>query len=258
MVTAINQGMFTNQPSTPSSGFVFAVGNQVFNTIEEAKRYLAQNPRAGTISRVPFQTTTSGMLNVVTTPVIRAPATPPKTPPKQMPGDSGPIIANPGGTTIPIPAPAPAPAPAPQTGPIGIPSSDPTKTQPGEPGPFDPNAEPPAPAPAPEPEAELAPPKPLPDTKEPAPEPEGITTFTFFRGNEMGDANPDALYNRSESTQLTQAELKEYFDADSSGMLQRAFGNFNNYLAYMTEREQLIQAGDYDVGDWNEFTGELT
>ena len=149
MVTAINQGMFTNQPSTPSSGFVFAVGNQVFNTIEEAKRYLAQNPRAGTISRVPFQTTTSGMLNVVTTPVIRAPATPPKTPPKQMPGDSGPIIANPGGTTIPLPAPAPAPAPAPQTGPIGIPSSDPTKTQPGETGPFDPNAEPPAPAPAP-------------------------------------------------------------------------------------------------------------
>jgi hypothetical protein len=137
-----------------------------------------------------------------------------------------------------------------QTGPVGMPSSDPTKTQPGETGPFDPNAEPPAPAPAPEPEAELAPPKPLQDTKEPAPEPEGVTTFTFFRGDETGDANPAALYNRGDSTQLTQAELQEYFNADSSGMLQNAFGNFNNYLSYMTEREQLIQSGDYDVGNW--------
>lgn len=158
-----------------------------------------------------------------------------------------------------MPTPAPAPAPAPQqTGPVGTPSSDPTKTQPGETGPFDPNAEPPAPAPAPEPEAELAPPKPLPDTKEPAPEPEGITTFTFFRGDETGDANPAALYNRGESSQLSQEELKEYFDADGSGMLRDSFGTFSNYLAYMTEREQLIQSGDYDVGNWDEYTGSLT
>ena len=143
---------------------------------------------------------------------------------------------------------------------MGTPSSDPTKRQPGETGPFDPNAEPPAPAPAPapEPEAELAPPKPLPDTKEPAPEPEGITTFTFFRGDETGDANPAALYNRGESSQLSQEELKEYFDADGSGMLRESFGTFSNYLAYMTEREQLIQSGDYDVGNWDEYSGSLT
>ena len=176
----------------------------------------------------------------------------PSTPPKQMPGESGPFDPN-----APVPTPAPAPQ---QTGPVGTPSSDPTKTQPGETGPFDPNAEPPAPAPAPEPEAELAPPKPLQDTKdvEPAPEPEGVTSFTLFKGVELGDANPNALYSRGEATQVTQAELQEYFNEDGSRMLREAFGNFNNYLAYMTEREQLIQSGDYDVGNWDEYTGSLT
>lgn len=103
-----------------------------------------------------------------------------------------------------------------------------------------------------------APPKPAPETKESVSETQGSMTFTFFRGDETGDANPDALYNRGESTQLNQAELKEYFDANSSGMLRNAFGSFDNYLAYMTEREQLIQSGDYDVGNWNEATGGLT
>jgi hypothetical protein len=145
-----------------------------------------------------------------------------------------------------------------QTEPTGTPTSDPTKTEAGETGPFDPNAEPPAPAPAPEPEAELAPPKPLQDTKEPAPEPEGVTTFTFFEGVETGDANPNALYARGDATQVTEAELREYFNAQGSQMLKRAFGDFDNYLAYMTEREQLIQAGDYDVGNWDEYTGGLT
>ena len=124
------------------------------------------------------------------------------------------------------------------------------------------------PASASESEADLAPPKPLPDTKdsEPAPEPapasapesEGVTTFTFFKGVELGDANPDFLYKRGEATQVTEAELREYFNAQGSGMLKRAFGDFDNYLAYMTEREQLIQSGDYDVGNWDEATGGLT
>jgi hypothetical protein len=98
----------------------------------------------------------------------------------------------------------------------------------------------------------------LPDTKEPAPEPEGITTFTLFEGVERGDANPNALYARGDSTQVTEAELREYFNAQGSQMLKRAFGDFDNYLAYMTEREQLIQSGDYDVGNWDEYTGALT
>ena len=232
----------------------YFVGTQQFPSIYEASRFLAQNPQPGaTITSAPV--TPAGMLTKpAPTTKQTAPVGTPSTPPKQMPGESGPFDPN-----APVPTPAPAPAPAPQqTGPVGMPSSDPTKTQPGETGPFDPNAEPPAPAPAPEPETELAPPKPLQDTKEPASEPEGITTFTFFEGVELGDANPDFLYKRGDATQVTKTELREYFNAQGSQMLKRSFGDFDNYLAYMTEREQLIQAGDYDVGNWDEYTGGLT
>ena len=234
----------------------YYVGNQQFPSVYAAARFLAQNPQPGmTITSTPVAP--AGMLTKpAPTTKQTGPIGTPSAPPKQMPGESGPFDPN---APVPTPVPAPAPAPAPQqTGPVGMPSSDPTKTQPGETGPFDPNAEPPAPAPAPEPEAELAPPKPLQDTKEPAPEPEGITTFTFFEGVERGDANPNALYARGDATQITEAELREYFNAQGSQMLKRAFGDFDNYLAYMTEREQLIQSGDYDVGNWDEYTGALT
>jgi len=234
----------------------YYVGTQQFPSIYEASRFLAQNPQPG-VSITSAPVAPAGMLTKPAptkqpAPAPTGPVGTPSSPPKQMPGESGPFDPN-----APVPTPAPAPQ---QTAPVGTPSSDPTKTQPGETGPFDPNAEPPAPAPAPEPEIELAPPKPLPDTKdaEPAPEPEGVTTFTFFRGDETGDANPAALYNRGDSTELTQAELQEYFSDEGSGMLREAFGTFNNYLAYMTEREQLIQSGDYDVGNWNEYSGSLT
>tara|TARA_R100000329_G_C7618331_1_gene219723 strand:+ start:1080 stop:4076 length:2997 start_codon:yes stop_codon:yes gene_type:complete len=144
-----------------------------------------------------------------------------------------------------------------QTEPTGIPTSDPTKTQPGETGPFDPNAPVPTPAPAPPPDA--GPVKGDPPKQAPIPpEPEGISTFTFFKGVERGDANPNALYARGDSTQVTEAELREYFNAEGSQMLKQAFGDFDNYLAYMTEREQLLQSGDYDVGNWDEYTGSLT
>ena len=228
----------------------YYVGNQQFPSVYAAARFLAQNPQPGmTITSTPVAP--AGMLTKpAPTTKQTGPIGTPSTPPKQIPGESGPFDPN---ASVPTPAPAPQ-----QTGPVGMPSSDPTKTQPGETGPFDPNAEPPAPAPAPEPEAELAPPKPLQDTKEPAPEPEGITTFTFFEGVERGDANPNALYARGDATQVTEAELREYFNAQGSQMLKRAFGDFDNYLAYMTEREQLIQSGDYDVGNWDEYTGSLT
>ncbi len=238
----------------------YYVGTRQFPSIYEASRFLAQNPQPG-VSITSAPVAPAGMLTKPAptkqpAPTQTGPVGTPSTPPKQMPGESGPFDPN-----APVPTPAPAPAPAPQqTGPVGMPSSDPTKTQPGETGPFDPNAEPPAPAPAPEPEIELAPPKPLQDTKdaEPAPEPEGITTFTFFKGSELGDARPDFLYKRGDATQVTKSELREYFNAQGSQMLKRSFGDFDNYLAYMTEREQLIQAGDYDVGNWDEYTGGLT
>ena len=74
----------------------------------------------------------------------------------------------------------------------------------------------------------------------------------------MGDANPAALYNRADSVEFTQDQLEEYFNEEGSGVLRQAFGSFDNYLGYMTEREQLIQSGDYDVGDWPDYQGGLT
>ncbi len=104
------------------------------------------------------------------------------------------------------------------------------------------------PSPEPEPEPEPA----------PEPEPDSTATFTFFRGSELGDASPTALYDRADSAQVTVEELREYFNSEGSAVLRQAFGDFDNYLAYMTEREQLIQSGDYDVGNWSEYTGGLT
>jgi len=90
--------------------------------------------------------------------------------------------------------------------------------------------------------------KPAPTTKEDV---KASQTFTFFEGRETGDASPEYLYSQQgESQQITQEDLRNQFGAEGSGMLRQAFGDFDNYLAYMTEREQLIQSGDYDVGNW--------
>lgn len=90
--------------------------------------------------------------------------------------------------------------------------------------------------------------KPAPTTKEDV---KASQTFTFFEGRETGDASPEYLYSQQgESQQITQEDLRNQFDAKGSSMLRQAFGDFDNYLAYMTEREQLIQSGDYDVGNW--------
>ena len=104
-------------------------------------------------------------------------------------------------------------------------------------------------------EIERAPPKPLPETKETAPAPEtpAEMTFTFVEGKERGDAAQNYLYGQEGEVQrLTVSELRDYFESDKVNRLPEVFGTFDNYLAYMTEREQLIQSGDYDVGNWAE------
>jgi hypothetical protein len=78
-------------------------------------------------------------------------------------------------------------------------------------------------------------------------------TFTFVEGRERGGASQNYLYGQEgEVQQLTVSELREYFESDKVDRLPEVFGTFDNYLAYMTEREQLIQSGDYDVGNWSE------
>ena len=94
-----------------------------------------------------------------------------------------------------------------------------------------------------------------PPTSEPAPAPEPETeemTFTFIEGSERGQARPGELYGQTvEPQQVTEDYLREYFnDPKRTNRLPEVFGSFDNYLAYMTEREQLIQSGDLTLGDW--------
>ena len=116
--------------------------------------------------------------------------------------------------------------------------------------------DPPAPVETVEDPVVRAPVKPAPTTKEDVKaeeEAQPEMTFTFIRGQETGDANLDLLLaQKRDVEQITEAELKKYFNDKGSKTLQQAFGDFDNYLAYMTEREQLIQSGDYDVGNWAE------
>ena len=150
-----------------------------------------------------------------------------------------------------------------ETLPTGTPTTDPTKAPAGETGGFDPNGGPvggvteetgtDAPAPAPETGGI----KPMQDVKG-EPEAPAEMTFTFFEGAERGDASPTSLYGSREAEQVTEAELRAYFEGDTVNRLPEVFGDFDNYLAYMTEREELIQAGDYDVGNWDEYTGSLS
>lgn len=81
---------------------------------------------------------------------------------------------------------------------------------------------------------------------------ESQQTFTFFVGRESGGPNLSSLLNQTADSaqQVTAEELEAYFNAEENDQLRNAFGSFENYLAYMTEREQLIQSGEYDAGNW--------
>ncbi len=84
-------------------------------------------------------------------------------------------------------------------------------------------------------------------------------TFTFVEGIETGKGSQNYLYGQEgEVQQLTVDQLRDYFEGDNVNRLQEQFGSFDNYLAYMTEREQLIQSGDYSVGNWAEADAGFT
>ena len=93
--------------------------------------------------------------------------------------------------------------------------------------------------------------KPQPTTKQP--EEQDERTFTFVAGIETGSGSQDYLYGQEgEVQQLTVDQLRDYYEGDDVNRLQEQFGSFDNYLSYMTERESLIQSGDYDVGSWSQ------
>jgi hypothetical protein len=81
-------------------------------------------------------------------------------------------------------------------------------------------------------------------------------TFDYIDNRTRGDAKN--LYVGNESKQLGVDGLREEFEASDNDELRAAFGTFDNYLNYMTERQSLINSGSYtpdwfDIGeDWDD------
>lgn len=76
-------------------------------------------------------------------------------------------------------------------------------------------------------------------------------TFTFYKGDETTESPSfEYLANQEGYMKATAEDLREYYDEAEN--LQNTFGSFDNYLAYMTEREALIQSGEYDPGTYGQ------
>ena len=59
------------------------------------------------------------------------------------------------------------------------------------------------------------------------------------------------LYWGNNSKQVTASELEDLYNADDNARLRESFGTFDNYFAYMNERQDLIDSGDYKADWWN-------
>ena len=59
------------------------------------------------------------------------------------------------------------------------------------------------------------------------------------------------MFYQNYSSKVTEDELRSIFNSENNGQLQRVFGSFDNYLAYMDERQDLIDAGVLDADWWS-------
>ena len=76
-------------------------------------------------------------------------------------------------------------------------------------------------------------------------------TYTFYAGNETVESGADGisyLWNQEGYSEATEEDLRAYFDQATN--LQDTFGDFDTYLQYMNERQDLIDSGEYDPGSW--------
>jgi len=74
--------------------------------------------------------------------------------------------------------------------------------------------------------------------------------YSYVDNRTRGGANSN-WQQGNELTMMTEDELRNEFNASDNDELQRAFGSFDNYLAYMNEREDLIDAGEIRADWWN-------
>lgn len=73
--------------------------------------------------------------------------------------------------------------------------------------------------------------------------------YDYTNQRETGDAQN--LYWNNFSKKLTKDQLREQFNAENNGQLRAAFGDFNNYMAYMEERQNFIDVGLLKADWWD-------
>jgi hypothetical protein len=78
---------------------------------------------------------------------------------------------------------------------------------------------------------------------------DGERLYDYTNERETGDEHN--LYWNNHTQQLTRAELEEKFNSEGNGQLREAFGDFENYMAYMDERQDLIASGELKADWWD-------
>lgn len=136
-----------------------------------------------------------------------------------------------------------------QTAPVGIPSSDPVKTQPGETGPFDPNAQAPVPAPAPSGmgiNIDLDIPDIPSDIVETVSEEMfgqyGDRLFPYVYTARNDDLNTGQSRGPLDGLSIEMVSAQDlYARFAQDNYAQRAFGSFENYIGYLNDLLDLAE-----------------
>ena len=69
--------------------------------------------------------------------------------------------------------------------------------------------------------------------------------------NQREDGGSQNLYWNNYTRQVTASELEELYNAPDNSRVREAFGTFDNYLAYMNERQDLIEEGELKADWWD-------
>ena len=69
--------------------------------------------------------------------------------------------------------------------------------------------------------------------------------------NSREQSHQGQLFFGNKTSKLSAEELRKEFESDANAQLRTAFGSFDNYLAYMDERQDLIDSGSLKADWWD-------
>ena len=78
----------------------------------------------------------------------------------------------------------------------------------------------------------------------------GERLYDYATSNESAAGFEDRFFWGTNTEQLTRDQLEAEFNDGKNSQLQGAFGSFDNYMAYMDERQDLIDAGELKSSWW--------